>query len=143
SLAGSRDAAQDLLPRLAAGGFLEWAPDAVGEGVQLLDRATDVRRLPVDWRGLDARRERELRKLQKMQGYVYTEGCRRGYVLRYFGDPEAMDECGACDTCLGLAQPSGEGGREARERAPRARRSAAPAPPAAAPASPADALLFE
>ncbi|MBW3630300.1 MAG: ATP-dependent DNA helicase [Gemmatimonadetes bacterium] len=102
-LAGGRDRAGDLLDALQAGGFLEWLPSLDGEGVQLLDRRSPLDALPVDWRGVDARRERELKKLQKMQGYAYVEGCRRGYVLRYFGDPAAMDECGACDHCLGTS----------------------------------------
>jgi superfamily II DNA helicase RecQ len=36
-----------------------------------------------------------------MQAYAYTRGCRRGFVLRYFGDPDAMDRCTGCDNCLG------------------------------------------
>jgi len=35
-----------------------------------------------------------------MQGYAYTEECRRGYVLRYFSDPDAMESCDGCDNCL-------------------------------------------
>ncbi len=50
-----------------------------------------------------------------MQGYAYAEGCRRGYVLRYFGDPEAMEHCGACDVCLG-GSPLGAAAAEAGRR---------------------------
>ena len=131
-IAGGRDGAVELLEGLQDGGFLQWLPSAAGEGVQLLDRDTPVNRLPVDWRGVDARRERELKKLQKMQGYVYVEGCRRGYVLRYFGDPAAMDECGACDHCLGTSTPhEPAAARKKALRAPAARgtaREGAPAP---------------
>lgn len=55
----------------------------------------------VGWDTLRHGRERELTKLEWMQRYAYTRECRRGFVLRYFGDPSAMDECGACDRCLG------------------------------------------
>jgi len=55
---------------------------------------------PVDWRMLRRGREREYTKLEWMQRYAYTRGCRRGFVLRYFGDPAAMRYCGACDRCL-------------------------------------------
>jgi superfamily II DNA helicase RecQ len=36
-----------------------------------------------------------------MQGYVYTDSCRRAYVLGYFGE-KGVDKqaCGACDVCL-------------------------------------------
>src|SRR5690606_35293049 len=54
----------------------------------------------VDWRMLRRGREREYTKLEWMQRYAYTRGCRRGFVLRYFGDPAAMRHCGACDRCL-------------------------------------------
>jgi ATP-dependent DNA helicase RecQ len=98
--AGGRLRATELLDRLQDEGFVEWA-SASGEGVWVLDRNTPAARLSIDWRTLEEKRAREARKLQKMQGYAYAEGCRRGYVLHYFGDPAAMDECGACDNCLG------------------------------------------
>ncbi|HEX8432253.1 MAG TPA: ATP-dependent DNA helicase RecQ, partial [Longimicrobium sp.] len=94
-----RGEAMRLLDSLQEGGFLEWG-QAGGDGVWVLDRATPINRLPIDWRSLDAKRERDLGKLQKVQQYGYTEQCRRGFVLRYFGDPAAMRECGACDNCL-------------------------------------------
>ncbi|HET6232740.1 MAG TPA: RecQ family ATP-dependent DNA helicase [Longimicrobiaceae bacterium] len=97
---GGRQRAAELMDALAGGGFLEWRA-ASGEGIWVLDMQTPVNRLPVDWRTVDAKKANETRKLQQVQGYAYTEECRRGYVLRYFGDPAAMDECGACDNCLG------------------------------------------
>jgi ATP-dependent DNA helicase RecQ len=103
-LAGGRAAAAELLDSLARESFLEWRSAGNGEGVQVIDRATPLERLPIDWRGLERRKDGELKKLQRVQGYAYHERCRRGYVLRYFGDPAAMDECGACDNCL-AAEP--------------------------------------
>jgi ATP-dependent DNA helicase RecQ len=98
--AGGRGRAAPLLDALQDEGFVEWRP-LTGEGTWVLDRATPVHRLAVDWRALDERKRRELGKLRQMQNYAYAEGCRRGYVLRYFGDPAAMEHCGACDNCLG------------------------------------------
>jgi ATP-dependent DNA helicase RecQ len=133
-------AAQDLLTGLQAGGFLEYSRGIEGDGIQVLDRATPLHSLPVDWRGVETRKRRETGKLQKMQGYAYHERCRRGYVLSYFGDDEAMENCGACDNCLGgspLAPPPGaeperaartpRSGRR-RESGGAAGRSAAPEP---------------
>jgi ATP-dependent DNA helicase RecQ len=37
-----------------------------------------------------------------MQKYSYTDRCRRGFVLRYFGDPAATNRCEQCDNCLAL-----------------------------------------
>jgi ATP-dependent DNA helicase RecQ len=99
-LGGPRARVAGLLDRLRQESFLEWERVDLGEGVQVLDSTTPLNRLPIDWQAVAARKERELRKLQRVQGYAYHERCRRGYILRYFGDAEAMDECGACDNCL-------------------------------------------
>ncbi|MDQ3389586.1 MAG: RecQ family ATP-dependent DNA helicase, partial [Gemmatimonadota bacterium] len=109
SALGPRMRAAALLDSLQAEGFVEWKAWS-GEGVAVLDRETPPGKLPIDWRGLEAKRRRDTGKLQQMQGYAYAEGCRRGFVLRYFGDPAAMDSCGACDNCLrngGSAHPLG------------------------------------
>jgi ATP-dependent DNA helicase RecQ len=113
-LAGGRGRAETLLQGLRDEGFLEWQSWS-GEGVWVLDRTTPVRTVAIDWRGLESRRGRETRKLQQMQRYSYHEGCRRGYVLRYFGDPAAMDECGACDRCMGTVPTPERSARSARD----------------------------
>lgn len=95
--ADGADATQ-LLDVLQREGFLEWRPWPAEQGWQLLQQTDGP--LPIDWHALAQRRQREERRLQRMQGYAYTEECRRGYVLRYFGDPEAMDSCDGCDNCL-------------------------------------------
>ena len=62
----------------------------------------------------------ELAKLDVIQKYAYTKACRRGFVLRYFGDPAARSKCQGCDNCLGINH-----GRPAavatRQRKPRQR----------------------
>jgi ATP-dependent DNA helicase RecQ len=37
-----------------------------------------------------------------VQKYAYTDRCRRGFVLRYFGDAAATASCQQCDNCLHL-----------------------------------------
>jgi ATP-dependent DNA helicase RecQ len=59
----------------------------------------------VDWDDALARRRHELGRLEAMDGYARTRDCRRGFVLRYFGDPDAMHSCGNCDNCLLAATP--------------------------------------
>jgi ATP-dependent DNA helicase RecQ len=105
-LARDRFDVEALLNRLQANGFLGWRDEVSGDGIQVLDTRTPIDKLPVDWRALDARRARDEKKLQRMQGYAYHDRCRRGYVLRYFGDPAAMEECGACNNCLQSADGS-------------------------------------
>jgi ATP-dependent DNA helicase RecQ len=98
-LAGSIPAAGELLERLQRECILEWMPRPAAETVEPL---TDGKfaRLPVDWGALEARRRREVEKLDRMERYATERGCRRGYVLRYFGDSAAMARCDTCDNCL-------------------------------------------
>ncbi len=50
-----------------------------------------------------APKERALgeQKLRAMINYGESSGCRRAYLLKYFGQPESGQSCGNCDTCLG------------------------------------------
>ena len=44
-------------------------------------------------------RERDIRRLQLMEGYCRTSGCLRNYILEYFGEKKdsPCDHCGNCD----------------------------------------------
>ena len=101
--------------------------ERVGGGLRLVDPSMTLDRVAIDWRALDRRRQREFDKLEAVQRYAYATTCRRQALLKWFGDPAAKAECGACDNCLGerRAAPSvrsgwgAEGGSPRRERAPR------------------------
>ncbi len=60
-------------------------------------------RLPLDWEGLRQRRAREEVRLARMEAYALTRGCRRVFVLRYFGESYDPADCSGCDNCLGPA----------------------------------------
>jgi ATP-dependent DNA helicase RecQ len=45
------------------------------------------------------RRQLEHAKLQHMVDYADTAACLRATILRYFGDPEVREPCGACGNC--------------------------------------------
>ena len=64
-------------------------------------------------------RKRELIRLHAMEGYAYAQGCRRGYMLRYFGDPGTMRSCTDCDNCVPdpSPQPRPRRSRTAQARA--------------------------
>ncbi|WP_330059693.1 RecQ family zinc-binding domain-containing protein [Paenarthrobacter sp. Z7-10] len=52
-------------------------------------------------RGVEAAESRiriDRSRLEMMRGYAETDGCRRQYLLGYFGD-ELENPCGNCDTC--------------------------------------------
>jgi ATP-dependent DNA helicase RecQ len=101
---------EDRLPALAAAdrdrllaslrdrGIVDWRPRGVGTGYRLLD-AMDELALGVDWDAVRARHRHDLDKLRKMQAYAFQRGCRRRYILDYFGE-RAPWRCGRCDRCL-------------------------------------------
>ena len=89
-----------LLERLQSRQFLTFErPDG---GPRLADPRAPLAHFRVDWAGIDRRRKADIAKLDAMQGYAYTRGCRRAFVLRYFGDPAARQSCDGCDNCLGV-----------------------------------------
>jgi len=47
-------------------------------------------------------------KLDQMVEFCETRKCRRGFLLRYFGDTWDLKNCGGCDVCLGVTGESGE-----------------------------------
>ncbi|HEY0971733.1 MAG TPA: ATP-dependent DNA helicase RecQ [Gemmatimonadales bacterium] len=89
-----------VLESLQSRQFLVW--ERTGGGTRLADPRAPITGFPIDWAALDRRRRTELAKLDAVQRYAYTTGCRRAFVLRYFGDAAATAECSGCDNCLGL-----------------------------------------
>ncbi|HEX2780018.1 MAG TPA: HRDC domain-containing protein, partial [Gemmatimonadaceae bacterium] len=103
---GGAPGALPLLESLQRRQFLTFERD--GGGARLARPGAPLSSIPIDWETLDRRRRGDLAKLDAMQQYAYTRGCRRGFVLRYFGDPAARPSCGACDNCLGTHVPATE-----------------------------------
>ena len=104
---GGASGATALLDALQSRQMVVWR--RLGEGITLTDKAKDITVWPVDWAGLERRRRGELRKLEMVQKYAYTDQCRRAFVLRYFGDPAARPKCEGCDNCLGARITASEG----------------------------------
>jgi ATP-dependent DNA helicase RecQ len=93
-----------VLERLQAEQFV--TVERTGAGFRLDPSSRDAGWLPVDWRALERRRRADLSRLEAMQRYAQTRQCRRAFVLRYFGDPDARPRCDACDRCLGTTRES-------------------------------------
>jgi len=89
-----------VLDRLQSEQYVAWT--RTGGGFRLDPQSRDAKWLPVDWRALERRRLSDLSRLDAVQRYAQTRTCRRAFVLRYFGDPDARDTCDACDRCLGI-----------------------------------------
>ena len=111
-----------LLSSLQSRQFLTW--ERIGGGTRLTNPKAPLSAFDIDWLAIDRRRRAELAKLDAVQKYAYTTGCRRAFVLRYFGDDSGRGTCGGCDNCLGLHV----GKQRDRPTPPRTRRErAAPA----------------
>jgi ATP-dependent DNA helicase RecQ len=103
-----------LLESLEERQFLTW--DKIGAGLYLADRTAPLSVFRIDWPVIDRRRAAETSKLMAVQKYAYTKECRRGFVLRYFGDPAARARCDGCDNCLGITAVASEAEEEPRQR---------------------------
>lgn len=57
------------------------------------------REIPISKKIAENYRANLLEKLEKMHGYVQTQGCREVYLRNYFGD-SGVKPCGHCDNCL-------------------------------------------
>jgi ATP-dependent DNA helicase RecQ len=112
---GGSSSCGPLLDALQDRQFLAW--ERLGSGLYLADKSAALSKFRIDWSVIDRRRAAELSKLQAVQRYAYTKECRRGFVLRYFGDPAARPRCSGCDNCLGIAAVA-----TAEDDAPRASR---------------------
>ncbi len=70
-----------------------------GRAMQIL-RHESWRDLGLDLSALRAQERNQLLLLKRMTDYAYSRGCRRAYLLRYFGE-RAAQQCGSCDVCKG------------------------------------------
>ena len=111
---GGAMGAVPVLERLQARQFLTW--ERSGGGTRLTDRREPLAKFSIDWDLMDRRRRADLSKLEAMQQYAYTKGCRRGFVLRYFGDSAARTACEGCDNCLGTHRDRPAAAPKARQR---------------------------
>ncbi len=95
----SRESLSRSLRAMAERGLITYEPPFRGQEIRLQQRvAPEV--LALDWNALASKRQREEEKLNLMEGYAYTNACRRNYILRYLGDTAATTRCSACDNCL-------------------------------------------
>jgi len=59
------------------------------------------RELNLDLARVRERERRSLQLLRQMTQYAYTKGCRRAFILDYFGESHPPTSCGNCDVCTG------------------------------------------
>ena len=92
--------------RLADAGAVEVLAD--GEVVCVAAPPDDALRAAAE--AEEKRRSFDRSRVDMMRGYAETDGCRRAYVLSYFGEP-FEPPCGNCDNCQsgrGVPEPAGD-----------------------------------
>ena len=91
----SRDQLTAALRGLEDRGYLIFRPADRRGGVELRRPGEP---LTLDENALRERRSQEYAKLDKMIAYTGA-GCRRRYIIEYFGEQAPWESCGTCDRC--------------------------------------------
>ena len=93
-----KDALTRLARKLANQGLAEYRPPFRGTEIRILERIKS-RDLKFDYGALREKRCQAYSKLDKIEEYIYSFGCRQKFILNYFGDQTARP-CGKCDVCV-------------------------------------------
>ena len=93
-----KEGIQRLVKTLKEAGLAEYQPPFRGTEIRVL-KHVDPEDLEINFRALREKLERAYDKLDEMENYVFEESCRSEFILKYFGDSEAVP-CGICDNCL-------------------------------------------
>jgi len=84
---------------LADARHIEYEPPFRGRGIEKrVHPPPHFEKVPIDWKRQDFLRGLEEEKLDAMEDYIHTGGCRRRFILRYFGEKTDL-ACGLCDCC--------------------------------------------
>ena len=70
----------------------------------LTEDALKNRELVLNLANYDTKKSYDQSKLAMMLQYSESRGCRRKFILNYFGEEYDRDTCGACDNCLRAAK---------------------------------------
>ena len=77
---------------------ITWFETTPGECIQLTELGMTPK-LQLDIKDLDAKRDRDLERLETIRRYCHTALCRQAFIIRYFGEKIGSWKCGECDNC--------------------------------------------
>ena len=86
-----------VLALLKKGGFIE---NGMRSKYVLTDAAREQREMVLNLANYETKKKYDQSKLAMMLQYAETTGCRRRFILNYFGEYYDAETCGACDNCL-------------------------------------------
>lgn len=95
-----RDAVSRMMRKLTDNGAANYEPPFKGSEIRLLKRVhpEELDKI-IDFSQIEEKKNRSFSKLDIMENYVYHLGCRRKYILDYFGE-RISERCGNCDNCM-------------------------------------------
>ncbi|MFH1580482.1 MAG: ATP-dependent DNA helicase RecQ [Pseudomonadota bacterium] len=85
---------------LSADGLITYIPPTAGRDLKIVRPQATFEELKIDFELLEKRKQNDLEKLKEVVAYGYFGGCRWDFLLSYFGDDSATDQCGSCDNCI-------------------------------------------
>lgn len=94
----TKDSLTRLVRKLADENLVEYKPPFKGTEIKILKRV-EREEIDINDKALKEKLRAAYEKLDSIEDYVYSFGCRQKYILDYFGDENAH-ACGKCDICL-------------------------------------------
>lgn len=84
---------------LSADGLITYIPPTAGRDLRIMLPHAAFEELMIDFELLEKRKHNDIEKLKEMVAYGHFGGCRWDFLLSYFGDDSATEQCGSCDNC--------------------------------------------
>jgi ATP-dependent DNA helicase RecQ len=85
---------------LSSDGLITYIPPTAGRDIKIVRPQATFEELKIDFELLEERKQNDLEKLKEVIAYGHFGGCRWDFLLSYFGDDSATDQCGSCDNCI-------------------------------------------
>jgi ATP-dependent DNA helicase RecQ len=85
---------------LSADGLITYIPPSAGRDLKIVRSQATFKELKIDFDLLEKRKQNDLEKLKEVVAYGYFGGCMWDFLLSYFGDDSATEQCGSCDNCI-------------------------------------------
>lgn len=112
----SKDSLTRLLKKLQEKEIIIYEPPFKGTEITLLKRC-DRQEVKLDQQALRDKLLFARGKLDKMEDYIYHQGCRQQYILNYFGE-KSLEDCGNCDWCRHGAMNQRPLAHQTKQKAP-------------------------
>lgn len=92
----------ELLRSLNLSGLITYESPSNFPGIKLRSERIKSEDLVLNYGRTRQLIEQSRSKLEMMIGYVFSDGCRFDYLLKYFGQNIGIYKCGHCDNCTGI-----------------------------------------